>query len=290
MLKQKDPPKVFHDDNSVFADFSDEALDYARDTFALELSSTQDFLYFGFKKPVNRVYIEMGTVNTNANTLDVEIFDGTNFVDVTDLIDETKGFTRSAFLRFDRIRDSRNWQSTTINLVDKFWFRIRPSSDFSAGTTVQGMNIVFSDDQDLKAEYPEILDFISTNETSYILRHQAARDHIIQDLRNAGQYKLRITDAVTGDTEDFIRLENIDPWDLLESSEVNRWSTYYTLSRIFSNLHSAPDDLWAEKRDEYASLAKTARDMFWVTLDIDDDGIEDSNEKQRFKTAIMIRR
>lgn len=288
MLRQKNPPTVFHDDNSVFTDFSQEALDYSRDGFAAVLSSTEDYLYFGRFKPFNAVYVELTTANTNANDLTIEFSEESTFTAVSNLVDETKGLTRSGFIRWDRALDMK---AQTVNSESKFWIRIRPGADFSAGTEIKGMNIVFSDDQDLKAEYPEILSLISSNETTYILRHQAARDDIIQNLRNRGHLKrLSATPQSQDDLITESRRENIEPWDLLDSEEINRWSVFKTLHKIFSNLQSGEDDFYQQKAAEFKRKAKEAGDLYYISIDTNDDGFAGAGEKLQEIGSVFIAR
>ena len=61
--------KVLHDDNSVFADLTNDAADYARDTFSITFTQAQDFIYIGYTKPINAVYPDMtGTLATASTT------------------------------------------------------------------------------------------------------------------------------------------------------------------------------------------------------------------------------
>ena len=81
---------VFHDDNSVFADYSNEAADYIRDDFSVELIAAEDYLYMGFSKPFNAAYVAITTANTNANTMAMEYYDGTSWVSRA-VTDDTSG-------------------------------------------------------------------------------------------------------------------------------------------------------------------------------------------------------
>ena len=69
MLRTKNKLSVFHDKNSTFSDYSGDALDFDRDFFTIELSSSMDYLYIGFDKPINAIYLELKTTNNVTNTL-----------------------------------------------------------------------------------------------------------------------------------------------------------------------------------------------------------------------------
>jgi len=280
MLKQKKFPIVFHDDNGVFTNFSFDALSFGRDAFACVLNSTEDYLYFGRDKKFPMVYVEMGTANTTANTLTIQYWNGTAWASLAGLIDDTKGFTRSGAIQWDL--EQATWTSNAVNSETKYWIRIRPGSNLSAGTTVQGMNIIFSDDQDIKGIYPAVTNYLMTGESTFILRHESARDDIVQSIRNDGHAKLTLGDGT---------IENIEPWDFLQYEEVRRWSTYLVMENIFSSLQSTEDGMYAQKAEEYRSKAAEAKQLFFLSLDKDDDGTLDETEKTaNFSQARFFRR
>ncbi len=280
MLKQDRPPSVFWDDNGSFSDGSQKALDYSRDAFALtSLSATEDYLYFGLYKPFSGVYVEVGVANAAAKTFTAQYYDGTTWTALSGVLDDTLGFSRSGFLRFTKPSD---WDNTTINSVDKFWIRLRPSANFDSGCTLQGMNIVYSDDQDLKSEVPEILRHIYSGETTYILRHQAARDDIIQDIRNSGKYKQNATDGL---------VYQVDVWDILDIEEVKQWSKYLALSKIYYNIFTEENDAYHLRAKYFENKAKDAAKLYYATLDLDDDGIKDIDERlgTNFSSGRLVR-
>lgn len=260
---------VFHDNNTVFADVSFEANNYTRDSFGLELIAAEDFLYIGLFKRFNAVYIEMSTVNTNANTFSTAAFskDGGSFTALTEFKDDTKGFTRSGFISWTR--KQTDWDKTTINGEDLFWVRLKPSADHISTTAIQGLNIVFSDDNELLGEFRTINDFLATGDTSFITYHQAARDHIVQMIRNRGKSK----------TDTSNNLSNITKWDLLDKEEIAQAAKHLALSKIFFSVSDGPDDKWYQRYRDHESFYNRAFDVFFLTLDKDDDGTVDTNER-----------
>lgn len=278
MLQTKNKLTVLHDNNSVFNDFSNHSLDYARDSFTIDLDQSDDYLYVGFEKPVNTFYIEISTANTNANEFTSEFYNGTAWVSLVNFHDDSKGFTRSGFLSWDRNQIDQS--TVEINSITKYFIRLRPSVNHSSAV-VAGLNIVFADDIDLQRELYEISSFLPDNASSFILSHVSARDHIIQELRNDGRYKL---DLSTG------HLRDITAFDLLDISQVKLPATYLCLSKIFMNLSDEVDDKYQKYSEEYKSMYNNSMKMFYLNVDTDNDGIEDTDERLAPSTSRMIRR
>ncbi len=83
MLDDRTQLFVFHDDNTVFDDLSQSMQDYGRNEEVVDLVAADDFLYVGFVKPINALFVEMNTANTVTNTFDARFFNGTTFVALT---------------------------------------------------------------------------------------------------------------------------------------------------------------------------------------------------------------
>jgi len=275
MLKIKNKLTIFHDDNSSFSDYSREALDFDRDTFTLTLDSTTAYLYVGFYKPLNAFYCELGTANTNAGVLVGEYYNGSSWVSITNMYDETSSLTRSGFIQWDRGLDDE--AAVEINSETMYFYRFRPSVTHSA-TVINGLNIVFSDDTDLKRVFFEASNFLPSGETSHILTHVAARDHIIQVLRNSGAFKQSATER-----------KDITALDLHDMGQVRLASTYLTLSMIFGSVMDDPDGLYKMKSDDYKTDFSLAIKAPFIDLDRDDDGKNDASEKVQERTLRIHR-
>lgn len=274
---------VFHDDNSVFTDHSNSAQDYARDEFAIELDKDNDYLYIGYRKAINTIFVEMNTVNSIANSFTLERFndDTSAFVEIDTFSDDTKGLTRSGFIVWERNLEDEG--KTEINGQEAFWYRLRPSATHSAGTKIQGLNNVFSDDQDLREQVSSILStsFLAGAD-SHILSHVAARKQIIQDLRNSGKLKV---DTTTG------RFKNLNLFDILDVGQIRDASKWKTLNIIFDDLSDRTDDKWEQKARKYNSRYKTTfGQLQFLAIDVDDDGRTDINEEQASATTLVLRR
>lgn len=256
--------------SSVFEDQSAIAWDYARDSFTSLLTNT-DNIYIGYEKPINAAYVEMSTASTSAGSFTMEYWNGTAWTVLGSSHDDTRAFRRSGFLKWDKPSD---WAAVAVNSIEKYYIRLRPSIDFSAGTAVLGINLVLSDDNDLKREFPSILnnDILPPGGTTHILAHVSARDDIVQKIRNIGYQKK------SGDSEFF---RPIQVWDLLDVEEVRRASTYLALAKVFFQLSDSTDDIWWKKHLTYTEKFNKMNLLAALSIDSDDDGVEDLSENQR---------
>lgn len=255
---------VLHDDNSVFVDHSESAADYIRDTFSMTLVAAEDYLYLGYSKPFNATYMKLITANLNANTLAMEYYDGTVWT-ARSVTDETLGMTRSGFLLWD----STGMEKTTVDGVEAYYVRLKPSADHTA-TTARGMNLVFADDTALKNEFFEIdnSNLLPPGETDHIVHHVSARNTIVQTLRNMQYIK-------TDDTGTYV---NITQWDLFDMFEIKQAAVMLTLSKIFFILSDNQEDNWWTKYREYQDKYEEAFRLARLSLDTDNDGVKDDNE------------
>jgi hypothetical protein len=267
--------KVFH--NST--DYSKEAFDYTRDAFSLTLLST-DYLYVGFSKPINSIYVQINTANTNANTIQAEYYNGSTWVSVSDFFDDTKGFTRSGFMTWDR--NQTNQASNAVNATAAYWIRFQPSASHSA-SVLAGINFIFADDNDLVLEVPEITDSNHlAGKSSHILTHVAVRNQIIQDLNNKDYKKHNISTGLP---------EDLTCWDILDVNQIRQAAVFLALSKIYFNFSDQADDKYEQKSKEYQARYKDAFQLSRLYLDKDDDGLEDVEEKVTVPlTVVRIRR
>lgn len=262
---------VLHDDNGSFTDHTNDAADLTRDNFSMTLVAAEDYLYVGFFKPFGTLFAALTTPNTNANEFSAEIWDGSSWASVA-LTDESKGFTRSGYMFWERA----SMASTTVDSKTAYWLRLKPDADHTA-TTLRGINLIFADDAALKEEFFEIdnSSLYPTGESSHIAHHVAARNMIMQRLRNLQYIK---TDA----DGNYV---NMTQWDLFDLFEIKQAATMLALSKIFFLLSDNVDDQWWTKYREYQDKFEEAFGLARLSLDRDNDGIKDDNEVLR-KTKV----
>lgn len=269
MIDPKSKFTVILDDNGVFSHLTEDMSDLTRDNTTIQMVSTQDKLYVGFTKPFNTLYVELFTPNTTVGSFAVEIFDGSTWVS-TSLTDNTKGFIRSGFMSWDKT----TMKATNVNSVNKFYIRLTPSVNHSS-TVIRGINLIFADDSDLKSEFFEIQNsnILPTGEVSHIGTHVATRNYIIHSLRN--HYSKLVSSETT-----FTSLEKINQFDLIDIFEIREAAIFLSLSKIFFNLSDNPEDHWFLKYKEYLDKYEQKIIVARLSIDQNNDGVDDANEKQ----------
>jgi hypothetical protein len=253
---------VLHNDNATFVDYSKDSRDYLRDNYSLTFIALEDEFYVGLHKPFNSFYVELQTV---ASTADL-VFE----INATSLSmdDDTRNLTRSGFMTFDK---PTTWVKETINGIEAYWLKITSTADFTAN--IQGLNIVFADDNDLRQEVREIDKQLAAGDTSFIAYHLAARNEIIQTLRNGG---------MTKDSSGVVK--HIEKWDILERGEIRQAAKYLALSKIFFDVSRNNDDKSYKRFRDYEAMFGKAFNLYIMHLDKDDDGINDVGSDLRINT------
>jgi hypothetical protein len=146
----------------------------------------EDTFCVGFHGKFSARYIVIDTPNENPSSLSVDYWNGTEWNPVTDLVDQTSlggvSFGQSGFISWQNESD---WQKSTIAGlpgVELYWIRLSPSNGFSAGTQVQAIVNLFSDDSLLRAYYPELItntQYLPTGRTNFLDQHLAAKDLVV---------------------------------------------------------------------------------------------------------------
>jgi hypothetical protein len=264
--------KIYHN----ATDYSEKLENYIDQTQAITLLDS-DYLYIGYKKPINAVYVAMSTVSTGTRTVDIEYHNGSAFAAVEDKEDKTIGLTRNGWLKWSRNQVSE--AVTTINTLELFWYRISVSVSTSA-VTYLGINLLLSDDIMIKELEPHLLDadFYPTGYTSFIPFHQAARSEIIQRLRNEGR-----------GVYDGTQFSDLTIFDLLDFTQLGEASKFFALAQIYFNLSDSPDDKYWQKYEDYLKRYNNAYRVFFLSIDLNDDGIQDQAEKEAFKSGLIVR-
>lgn len=267
MLDIRNALEVRHSDSGTFTDFKFEAQDFTRDTFALALTVNLDYLYVGFYKPISCIYIDAPTPNTVAGYLTAEYFNGTAFVALEGYVDETKNLSRNGFISWSRNQNSENY--TTIDGLQAYWYKFK-SSTTTSDITMNALNLIFSDDQALKVKFNKILseEFLD-GELTHNRVHVACRDEIVEDFRRKGYKKYNTQGSDTA----------ITPWDLHDIFEIKEASSFLALSKIFFDFSDKPDDIWMVKSKYYTALYEECLELASVSIDVNDDGIEEEAEK-----------
>lgn len=264
--------KVFIDDDGSFTDISEDMKTYLRDSVVAPLVATEDYLYFGLYKPFQSVYVELSVVNTASTELTVEYWNGTAWTAVSNLEELTKGLTRSAFISWDLALT--NWAESAVNSETQYWVRISPSVSLDLTTAIQGLNIVFANDLDLQEAYYSVPDLLPQDASSFISFHQAARNEIIQNLRNSGNY------TTGGD---------LSKWDLLQPYQIREAAKWKALEILFFECSNEVEDKYDMLAKSAARKYKAAINLYLKSIDKNDDGVLSDTEKFSISTTMVTR-
>lgn len=344
--------------NALFSSDLISLNDYLRDDEYLTLKSDA-YWYIGLYKPFRKLYFESKAFNSGNGSLVIEYWDGTQYLPVPDLQDDTQNLSRNGFISWefdDNSKITETWIQNTIDSIEKYWIRISFTTgihseiissagllnsttqinlsdedvskytigqqfymsfedsyhtvtsidstigsafiQFSPATTLdvpdneslfsmascRGMNIVFSDDNQLAGEIRTIQDYRFEEDSSFIAYQVSARDEIVQTLRNGGSSKIKDLNNI-----DFlpnsvyatktIKRENITKWDILDVGEITQASKYLALSKIFFDVSENVDDKQYARYRDYEGMYGASFKTYYLSLDKDDDGNIDNSEK-----------
>lgn len=273
MINPKNKLTVFHFDGASYTSYSRKAASFGRDSFTMTLE-TDDYLYVGFTKPINALYTNFVTSNVNTSVFTMEYYNGTTWTSVSSFDDDTEGYSRSAFFQWDRGLEDESVVQPDASMPTQYYYRISTDVNTSA-LEIQGMNLLFSDDEDLKREFPCVLDSsMLLGNTSHVLLHESSRDEIVQRFRNKGFNKREGENTSAG-------RQDIIPWDLLNIQEVREGSKFLALSKAFFNVSDDPDDIFHQKSLYYRKRYEDEIAIAFLTLDEDNDGKVDDNEQSK---------
>jgi hypothetical protein len=255
--------------------YSREMEDYLDKTVTHTLLAA-DKLYIGYRKPINSIFVGMDTANTNTSQVDVKYYNGSSFV-TTGAIDRTYGLSEQGFISWDRGLDSE--AETEINGSTMYWYEL--TVDVNATEIIfSGINLLLSDDKHLQGYESQINNgkWYPGSMTSFIGYHQGARNEIIQHLRNQGK-----------GTYDGVEFRDLTVFDLLDATQLQVASTYLALSKIFFNYSDRPDDKYFQKYMGYTGNYEAAMNVFFLSVDSNDDGKVDTSEAPGIQYKLIKR-
>ena len=266
---------VIYSDGGVETNYSAEAQDFSRDNFQATMT-TDDFIYVGFRKPVNALYVAMEVVNTINSSLSFEYYGPLGWKSLT-VSDDTKALQRNGFMTWERVDDS---EEVAVAGKTQHWVRIAADDDIDP-VTFQAINLILADDNDIRQEVPALIDdcFYPSGQTSHLLQHVATKNYILSRLKYKQYIKYNST---TGD-------QNINEWDILDIYEFRQAAVYHVIAQIYLGLSDDPEDTYWAKYDEYMKKFDQAFVNGLTTIDTDDDGEVDQVEKRQIKSVRWAR-
>jgi len=258
-------------------DLSLKVKDFVSNEAALPLEVGQ-FLYVGYYKPFKNLYIDFSELNVEVATISFEYLTATGWVELTDVIDETEDFLKSGFIYFTRPKD---WVESDQDGETNFYLRVKTDANLTATTKVKGLNVLLSNDNDLIGVRSNIVSK-HNNGKPWIEKHEMARQHIIQQLRNLGYKKAtnsKESPIYSTGASDTIIYTDLTAFDLLEPFELRQASKFFALAYIYlDELSDELEDKWHRAGLRHEKRADEALNVFMLKIDRDDDGVEDPEE------------
>jgi hypothetical protein len=192
--------RIFFKESSVLTEISKQINKYKSDTYLMSLG-TNDALYIAADYPFNHLYVKMGeVVNSIQSSVEIDYWDGTNWVSAASVNDYTYAFSESGFIEFTPDRDEQWLRESTkasgesitglesITVYDKYWMRITVSANLTNSIELEWIGNKFSEDDDLYSEFPVFNDntFLTSFEagkSNWEEQHVKAAELIVQDLK-----------------------------------------------------------------------------------------------------------
>ena len=255
--------------DASFSDVSINLNNYDVDSLALSLSTGIDYLYFGLHKKFKNLFIEVSAFTSSVDLI-YEYYDGSIWK-ALDVIDETNNLERSGFISWELPTD---WGTADVDSNNLFFIRVTAT----AVLELSGVNMLFSNDNDLREKYRNINDF-KGGDLSYVAYQQSSRKDILQEIKNSGNTKISSIDN---------RLEDLTIWDFLRPQQLRNASAYLCISKIFSGLSDSIEGKYYQLAMDNEKKYRSALNTFLLTIDKNDDGEEDSAEANNAISHIRI--
>lgn len=273
---------------TIFKNVEDLSLklkSFATPSIPFELLAS-DYLYVGFEKFFRSFFMGFETLNTNPATVSFEYYNGSAWVPFV-VFDETFNFSKSGFVNFAPPVD---WKDINLNGQKLFYIRMYSSVDLSAGTKLQGLSILLSNDSDLEGIRSDIVTKYNKGK-AWFTKHEEARKQIIQRIRNAGHklvnYDVTNSSLYFGNVKS-IYLDDVSEFDLLKPSELREASKYLTIATIYLNeLTDANDDKFERMGKHFMALYNEAVNLFMLKIDVNNDGVENDNEDEGSTSTVL---
>jgi len=240
-------------------DYHGNTVTIADDTKALYISS----LY-----KMNHIYFDITTPETSARSYKIELWDGSEFSEVADKIDETYGATQSGFLHWtpdpdegwSRV-DTDDMTAATdfddIRIFGRYWTKIT-FTGITDGLEINWIGSLFSKDEDLEDEFYDLTTTgvkTALGVTDYMNKHVRASEIIINELQSR--------ELIQDDSQ------------LLLRTDYRPAAVQKVAAMIFNELGDAYiDQKEAAKKEFYARL-KTVK----PAIDLNGDGRADAGER-----------
>lgn len=220
-------------------------------------------------KPLSKLYFDL--TGAHDGVLDAEYWNGSSLVNMVGLTDRTDNLVKRGWVQWEKQDDD-----ATDSGVYRYRFSITAvSAPISA--SLRFIGVILSEDKDLKTDVPDVVDYLPSSDTSGIRFHVSARSDLVQFFRAKGKRVF--------DTEPKILTE----YDFHDPEELRQAAKYMALAKIFFWRSDAVDDKWYSKAKDFEARGYSAANVYFLSLDTDGDGVEDTAEKQAIQELRIVR-
>lgn len=127
---------------------------------------------------------------------------------------------------------------------------------------------LFSTDDDLKKVQEDVMRFLPDGKSSFIYKHRAAQEFILDWLWTNGYYKSGV-----------IGIEPYTKSDIADTTAMSDWSTYVCLRMIFQANESQTNDIFKKKSGEFMNKEERAREKFLLKAFGDGNDVQISSRR-----------
>ena len=250
---------------------------YKVDGSSAVILNASQYIYVGFRKQLSQLFIELEIANINDIDLVVEKY--TTAWTPVEIEDETNNLTKSGFIF---ISDIDGETTTTVESDELYWIRISASASTSSAV-LKMINLVFSSEDDLLEDEPDVAKFYPESIDSHIYSLIASRKYIVRKINNGGQHKYNATD---------LRYSQLNQFDIFDIHELREASNYYALYKIYHNISEA-DDSYRAKAEDYLEKFNASFSIFSnskLSLDLEDDGEESQQDNANSIQTVKLTR
>jgi hypothetical protein len=201
--------RVIYSNDGTLTDYTSQLANYFSGNATISLVALEDAIFIGTRMPINSFFVKIDSTNKNSNSsiMTVSTWDGNNFRNAVDVIDETSvsGATlaQSGIVKFIPnknylfARESTNDSGeevtglTDVVIYDLFWTKLTFSADLSTNVQIDFIGNKFCTDYDLGVEYKEltrssVLTAFESGKTSWEDVEVRASEKIIEDIISKG--------------------------------------------------------------------------------------------------------
>lgn len=259
--------RILYYDGSSLTDYSTQLANYYSDSVAVTMLPTHK-IYIGCVGPFNHQYFKVSTPSIETFNFSVKYFSGTEFLSAVDVIDETNMAKESGHLTFTPNKYEGSWQKqetteipelASVTIYDRYWIEI--SVDAATGPiSLQWLGQIFSNDVELGSEYPDLVrtdvkDAFETGKSDWEEQSMRAGEVIVKDLIAKGIIN--------------------DKCQILDREKLRLAS----VSKVASIIFNALGDDYVDNRTDATADYNRRLDLRLFNVDLDGDGILDSEEQ-----------